>query len=82
MRIYKDDKGTELMSVVCNKCSNNLKVENGIVKEGCFRVQYEFGYFSKKDGEIQKFDLCESCYDKLVANFIIPVEKQDAKELL
>ncbi len=42
--------------------------------EGVFRVDYEWGYFSEKDGERHSFDLCEACYDKLLRSFQIPVE--------
>ena len=57
-------------------------VENGILKEGCFEADAVFGYFSKKDGQIHSFDLCEECYDKLIAGFRIPEQRRDATELL
>ena len=82
MRIYMDDNRQELVSVICNRCKKELKVENGIVKEGCFHAEAQFGYFSKKDGIKHFFDLCEECYDKMVAGFAIPIEVEDVKELL
>lgn len=82
MRIYRDDSRKELNSVICNKCKRELKVENGIVKEGCFCGNSQFGYFSNKDGMKYLFDLCEECYDKMTAEFAIPVEVEEAKELL
>ena len=57
MRIYMDDNRQELVSVICNRCKKELKVENGIVKEGCFHAEAAFGYFSKKDGIKHFFDL-------------------------
>ncbi len=68
--------------VICNQCQKELKLEKGYLKEGCFSINYSFGYFSKKDGVRHKFDLCEECYDKLVAQFRIPVEVIAEKELL
>lgn len=82
MRKYLDEKNDELISVFCNNCGKELLVENGILKEGCFEVDNVFGYFSKKDGQIHSFDLCEDCYDKMITGFKIPVEEREARELL
>ena len=82
MRIYSDNNRKELVSVICNQCKKKLKVENGIVKEGCFCGNSQFGYFSNKDGMKYLFDLCEECYDKMTAGFAIPVEGEEARELL
>ena len=50
MRIYFDDKKKELVSVICNSCKKEIRVENGMIKEGCFCGDSQFGYFSNKDG--------------------------------
>ena len=39
-------------------------------------------YLSEKDGEIHRFDLCESCYDQMRAQFTIDVEVEEQVELL
>ena len=31
MRIYLDDDKKELVSIICNKCKKEIKVDNGIV---------------------------------------------------
>lgn len=82
MRNYLDDNKRELVSVICNRCKKELKVENGILKEGCFCGNTQFNYFSKKDGMKHFFDLCEECYDKMIVGFAIPVEEEEVKELL
>ena len=51
------------------------------MKEGCFTVDYTFGYFSRKDGTRHRFDLCEDCYDKMIGQFEIPVEEDEETEL-
>lgn len=81
MRKYKDEYKQELTEVVCNKCGRQLKVENGIVKEGCFTGNKVFGYFSQKDGIRQEFDLCETCYDAITETFSIPVSETEENEL-
>lgn len=80
MRKYNQEN--ELSIVICNKCKKNLKVENGILKEGCFHTEYHFDYFSLKDGQKHDFDLCEACYDKLLESFLIPAEISDESVLL
>ena len=82
MRVYLDENRTELVTVVCNACHKELLVENGILKEECIHVEHNFGFFGSRDGECDTFDLCEDCYRKIVANFSIPVEKWERKELL
>jgi len=73
---------TELASVICNCCKKELRVENGILKDECIHISHAFGYFSERDGEIQCFDLCEECYNKMIAKFRIPVENEERTELL
>ena len=82
MRVYLDENRTELVTVVCNACRKELLVENGILKEECIHVEHNFGFFGSRDGECDRFDLCEDCYRKMVANFSMPVEKWERKELL
>lgn len=82
MRRYDTETDRQLEQVVCNQCKKELKVENGYLKEGCFSADYCFGYFSKRDGMRHRFDLCEDCYNKMVAGFQIPVEEVPENELL
>ena len=56
----KEENG-KLQQVICNGCGKELKIENEIVREGCFAADVRFGYFSRKDGLRHKFDLCEDC---------------------
>lgn len=81
MRKFTDHEKT-LSAVICNGCGKSLKVENGVLKEGCFSGKQNFGYFSSMDGERHQFDLCEDCYRKLIAQFAVPVEKEEIAELL
>lgn len=80
MREYTENK--ELTKVVCNACGKNLLVENGILKEECIHVDHDFGFFGEKDGESDSFDLCEVCYEKLIAGFSVPVDRRERKVLL
>lgn len=81
MRKYDEENG-QLAHVICNSCKKELKLENGYLKEGCFTVDYAFGYFSHKDGIRHRFDLCEECYDKMTAKLQIPAEELPENELL
>ncbi|MFU0826099.1 MAG: Fe3+ hydroxamate ABC transporter substrate-binding protein [Lachnoclostridium sp.] len=66
----------------CNVCGRKITIEQGIMKEDVFEATKEWGYFSKYDMEIHKFNICEACYDKLIATFKIPVEVIEKKEVL
>lgn len=57
----------------CNICAKKLKMENGLFKEDVFEAVKEWGYFSNKDLEVHKFNICEDCYDNLIKDFKIPV---------
>lgn len=82
MRIYTDKQRRELDRVQCNMCGKELRVENGILKEGCFHGSQNFGYFSGRDGLVERFDLCEECYGELVRSFKIPAEREDLTEMM
>lgn len=82
MRKYGDGQDKKLIQVVCNKCGRVLKAQDGYLKEYCFSGDAVFGYFSRKDGMKHHFDLCEDCYDALTAQFEVPVEETEARELL
>lgn len=79
MRIYESN---ELKKVQCNMCGKELQVEKGIVREGVLHAEYDWGYFSKKDGEKHIFDICESCYEKMINEFAIKIEIKENLELL
>lgn len=80
MRKYKN--GGQLETVICNCCGKKLVVEGGIVREGVLNVNHGWDFFSEKDGEVHHFDLCEPCYDELLAQFMIPAEIEEQTELL
>ena len=84
MRIFEKNAVLEevVEEVICNQCGKKLKVEEGIVKEGCFHVNYSFDYFSNKDGYQYNFDLCEDCFDRWIENFRCPVDIREVKEFL
>ena len=65
----------------CNGCGSILKYENDILREDVFEGKKQWGYFSKRDGEIHSFLLCEDCYDEMVKKFVIPPMVTEATEL-
>ena len=75
MRQYctKLKKTEELEKIICNKCGKEILVCGGVPQEDVLEVEKRWGYFSRKDNQIDQFDLCEDCYDELVKSFQIKV---------
>ena len=73
MRQYRIEKKetNELNKIICNKCGKEIKVIGGVAQEDYLAVEKRWGYFSDKDNQKDTFDLCEACYDELVAGFKI-----------
>lgn len=71
-----------LVEMFCDCCKRKIQVENGIVKEGVFSVDYCWGYFSKKDGQIHSVDICEECYDRIVKENHLSVLRKENTELI
>ena len=71
-----------MKDIYCNVCGKKLFVEKGILKEDAFEAKKQWGYFSKKDGTVQEFDLCEACWDAFLRRFQIPVTETELKEML
>ena len=68
--------------LVCNVCGRDLKIEKGILMEDAFEVTKEWGYFSNRDLEVHKFTICEECYDRIVAEFKVPIKVSKKNEVL
>ena len=67
----KERRETE--TIFCNGCGKEIKIKDGVIREGLLSVEKRWGYFSHKDGELHRFDICEECYDTWIASFQIPV---------
>ena len=78
MRQYKiyEKEEKQIEKIICNMCKKEIKILNGMPIEDVLTVEKRWGYFSEKDNEVHRFDLCEACYDRLVASFMIPVETE------
>ena len=76
MREYRIQEGKELEKIICNKCGTIILVNHGIAAEDVLSVEKRWNYFSQKDNDMHRFDLCEACYDELIETFQIPVEQE------
>ena len=70
------------IKISCNRCGKTVKFIEGLLKEDFFEAAKDWGYFSTKDLQTHRFNLCESCYDRMINEFVIPVEIVDKKEAL
>lgn len=82
MRKNSKVKKENIKVIQCNVCGKEIQIENDILKEDIFEVTKEWGYFSKKDLEVHKFNICEECYDKIVSQFKIPISIKNKKEAI
>jgi [ribosomal protein S18]-alanine N-acetyltransferase len=65
------------MDMICNKCGKEI-----IGYSDYLEIEKLWSYYSSKDFDTHKFNLCEECYDELVGSFKIPVhiEEYDPKK--
>ncbi|MEE0421117.1 MAG: hypothetical protein UDG86_13850 [Lachnospiraceae bacterium] len=68
--------------IYCNKCGKRIGTEEDLARGEMLHVEKIWGYFSKKDGERHTFDLCEECYDAVIADFEIPVAVSEENVLI
>ena len=81
MRFYKDKEKKTLEKVLCNCCGRELAMTGRHVAEGVMHVVKDWGFFSEKDLVRHEFDMCEQCYDKMTAEFQIPVTEREILEV-
>lgn len=82
MKIADDVNTSGETTLYCNSCGRMLKVVNGILMEDAFEAVKEWGYFSEHDMEVHHFNLCEDCYQKIIAEFKLPVVVKNKMEVL
>lgn len=75
-------KSPSLKEISCNVCGKAINIDKGVLKEDMFEAAKEWGYFSKYDLEVHKFNICEECYDSFISTFKIPIQVVKKKEVL
>ena len=75
MRQYRTEleKTEKIEKIICNKCGKEILVRQGVPQEVVLEVEKRWGYFSRKDNQVDQFDLCEDCYDEFVRSFRIKI---------
>ena len=78
MRQYRTglEKTQKIEKIICNKCGREIPVQGGNLQEDVLEVEKRLGYHSRKDNQVDCFDLCEDCYDELIGSFRIKIENQ------
>jgi len=57
----------------CNFCGSLIGSWKGEPFDH-IHIEKRWGYLSEKDNETHVFNICEACYDKLAASFVLPPE--------
>lgn len=76
-KVHKEEKlQTEetTVDILCNQCGRSCRGAFVNDQFQCAEVNAIWGYDSKWAWESHTAHLCVDCYEKLVANFTIPVE--------
>ena len=68
------EEKNKVEKIICNKCGKEIWVRGGIPQEEVLEVEKRWGDHSRKDNQVDRFDLCEDCYDELVESFQIKIE--------
>jgi len=68
--------------IICNKCGKKIRITGSQAGEDFLHVEKTWGYFSEKDGIKQSFNLCESCCDAMLGEFMFPAKSEEARELI
>ena len=82
MREYKKEETKASEHIICNGCGKVIAVKHGMPMEGVLRVRQVWEYMSGKDGQVDSFDLCEKCYDRMTKQFRIPPATSEVIEFV
>ncbi len=71
--------------ITCNQCGKEIllnqpsvpEYEDEFTKAAFLSVDQSWGYGSQYDLEHHEFDLCESCYEKLIEGFQVPIQVEE-----
>ena len=69
------ERTEKIEKIICNKCGKEILVRGGVPQEDVLEVRKRWGYHSRKDNQVDCFDLCEDCYDELIMSFRIKMEE-------
>ena len=69
------ERTEKVEKIICNKCGKEILVRGGVPQEDVLEVRKRWGYHSRKDNQVDCFDLCEDCYDELIRSFRIKMEE-------
>ena len=66
------EKNEKIEKIFCNMCGKEIQKSDGFFHDH-IHIDKTWGYFSEKDGKTHSFDICETCYDRLLESFVLPV---------
>ncbi len=69
------ERTEKIEKIICNKCGKEILVRGGVPQEDVLEGRKRWGYHSRKDNQVDCFDLCEDCYDELIRSFRIKMEE-------
>ena len=68
----------EVISITCNRCGRSEDGEHVSYASDIETWTHHFGYGSHHDLEKITFELCDKCYDEIIATFKYPPENSSS----
>ena len=77
MRQYEEMTKTvkKVKAIQCNACGKRISMHAGVPAESVVTIRHRYGYPSKRDGDVCRIDICESCFEAWVDMMTIPADR-------
>jgi len=64
----------EVSDIICNMCGEKILKDKYGNFSDYLNIEKKWGYLSKCDSITHSFDICESCYYKLIDSFKVDID--------
>ena len=79
---WENDEIIKKEVFVCNCCGELIAAVDESDRAAFLDVRKAWGYFSKWDGCIHHFHICEKCYEKMIQSWLYPPDVAEQTELM
>jgi len=76
-----EQKATIIVSIDCDRCGKNVKVENGVPIEDMLMLQKIWSPESHWPDEQHTIEICQDCYEEIINHFNIDMERVKVRSI-